>query len=275
MNTETKTPPFSVLMSVYVNDDDVFFDQAMTSILTDQTLKPTQVVLVVDGPVSDAKNTIIQQYKMLFPKILDVLQLKENLGQGPALNKGLMKCKHEYVARMDADDISLPDRFEKQMALVSQHPGVDVSSGFVDEFNQDDLGRIRQVPLEMDAILAFSKIRSPVNHGACVYKKSKVIASGGYNSFAQVQDYALFVAMICAGAQFKNQSDILARIRIYDHYARKAGLRYFREEMGLAWQFYTMGHLGVIGLIRFILLRAAPRLLGNRLVGFLYSRLLR
>lgn len=275
MNTENKNPLFSVLMSVYVNDDDVFFDQAMTSILIDQTLKPTQVVLVVDGPVSEAKNTIIQHYKTLFPKILDVLPLKENLGQGPALNKGLTQCKHEYVARMDADDISLPDRFEKQMAFVSQHPNVDVSSGFVDEFNQDGLGRIRQVPLEMDAILAFSKLRSPINHVACIYKKSKVLASGGYNRFAQVQDYALFVAMIYGGAQFKNQRDILVQVRIYDHYARKAGLRYFREEMGLAWQFYNIGHLGVIGFIRFILLRGAPRFLGNRLVGFLYSRLLR
>lgn len=275
MDTETKTPHFSVLMSVYVNDDDVFFDQAMASILTDQVLKPNQVVLVVDGPISEAKNTIIQQYKTLFPEILDVLQLQKNLGQGPALNKGLAQCKHEYVARMDADDISLPNRFEKQLELVREHPDVDVSSAFVDEFNQDGRGRIRQVPLEMGVIRAFSKRRSPVNHGACIYKKSKVIASGGYNSFVQVQDYALFVHMLCNGAQFKNQSDVLVRVRLYDQYARKAGVAYFREEIGLAWQFYTMGHLGVIGLTRNILFRAAPRLLGSRVVGFLYRKVLR
>lgn len=275
MSTVIDMPDFSVLMSVYINDDDAFFDQAMASILTDQTVKPTQVVLVIDGPIHKAKQQIIQRYQDAFPHILDVLPLQQNIGQGPALNHGLVHCAHEYVARMDADDISVPTRFEKQIALVRNHPNVDVSSGFVDEFNRQDVGRIREVPLDMEAIVPFSKRRSPVNHGACIYKKSKVLAAGGYTSFVQVQDYALFVEMLCDGAIFKNQSDVLVRVRLYDEYARKAGWSYFKEEIGLARHFYSIGHFGLLGFLRSIMLRAAPRLLGARLVGFLYGKILR
>lgn len=275
MNTGISRPHFSVLMSVYLKDDDVFFDQALGSILTDQTLIPNQLVLVVDGPLDDAKNAIIERYQVLQPDVLDVLRLPENVGQGPALNQGLLQCKHEYVARMDADDISLPDRFEKQIDFVSEHPDVDVSSGFVAEFDQSDLSRTRQIPLEMPDIVAFSKRRSPVNHGACIYKKSKVLSCGSYNSFAQVQDYALFVRMISSGAQFKNQSDTLVRVRIYDGYARKASWNYFGEEVKLAWHFYEIGHIGAIDLAGNILVRAAPRLLGGRAIGFLYRKVLR
>lgn len=275
MTTEISRPPFCVLMSVYLKDNAVFFDQALGSILTDQTLIPNQLVLVVDGPLDDAKNAIIERYQALQSDVLDVLRLPENVGQGPALNRGLLQCKHEYVARMDADDISLPDRFEKQVGFVSEHPDVDVSSGFVAEFDQNDFSRTRQVPLEMPGIVSFSKRRSPVNHGACMYKKSKVLTCGAYNSFAQVQDYALFVKMISSGAQFKNQSDILVRVRMYDGYARKASWKYFIEEVKLAWHFYSIGHIGVVDLVGNILVRAAPRLLGSRIIGFLYRRVLR
>lgn len=275
MNSNTDTIPFSVLMSVYINDDDAFFDVALSSVLKDQTLTPTQVVLVVDGPIEPKKAMIIERHEEAFPTTLEVVRLPQNIGQGPALNQGLSRCKYEYVARMDADDISLPDRFEKQIHFMSINPKVDLSSGFVEEFNSDNEVKIRKVPLNSPQLLSYSRIRSPINHGACMYKRSLVEACGGYNKFHQVQDYALFVNMIKMGANLMNQPDILVRVRLYDNYARKSGKRYFVEEFQLAWYFYQIGHIGAAGFVRNLAVRAFPRLLGSRAMGYLYRRFLR
>ncbi len=275
MNSNTDNIPFSVLMSVYINDDDTFFDVALTSVLKDQTRTPTQVVLVVDGPIGPEKTMIIERHEEAFPTTLEVLRLPRNIGQGPALNQGLKRCKYEYVARMDADDISLPDRFEKQIHFVSNNPEVDLSSGFVEELNSDNLVNIRKVPLTSPELVRYSKTRSPINHGACIYRRSLVEACGGYNQFHQVQDYALFVNMMRMGAKLMNQPDILVQVRLYDNYARKSGKKYFIEEFQLAWYFYQIGHIGAGGFIRNLAVRAFPRLLGSRAMGYLYRRFLR
>ena len=267
--------PFSVLMCVYEGDNDIYFEEALKSITQDQELKPSQVVLVVDGPISSGKEIIISKFTNIENIAFDVIKLQSNVGQGVALNKGLPLCRYNYVARMDSDDVSLSNRFKVQINYVYENPSVDVLSSYVEEFNSDGLKSLRKLPLNSSDISNYSKTRSPVNHGACVFKRDKVLSVGGYNTYVQVQDYLLFVNMIRAGCIIRNTDDILLKVRMPGGYGKKAGWLYFKEEVSLAADFYHMGHIGVIGLFRNILIRAIPRLFSQKIINYIYKHLLR
>jgi GT2 family glycosyltransferase len=117
--------PFSLLLSVYGGDDSGFLRDAFTSSVHDQTRPPDQVVLTQDGPVPDDLAKTIGDLVASSPVRVDHVVLEDNVGLGPALDRGLAACDHEIVARMDADDISLPDRFEKQIPVIEAGADLD------------------------------------------------------------------------------------------------------------------------------------------------------
>lgn len=268
------TPKFSVLICVYQGDKDTYFDLALQSITLAQTLKPNQIVLVVDGPVSYEKNSIIAKYEQEYDCI-DVLRLERNVGLVNALNEGLKRCKYDYVARMDSDDISTNERFEVQMNYLAKNSHIDVLSCYVREFNNNGLKMVRALPLRMSEIIRFSKFRSPINHGACIYKKSTVMRAGAYVEYSQLQDYELFVKLIVSGAVLENIPDILVMVRMDEGYNKKSGFVYFKEECSLALRFYKFDHIGWLGLIRNIIFRATPRLLPKFYINLIYKIFLR
>ncbi|GHV72345.1 hypothetical protein AGMMS49928_29020 [Spirochaetia bacterium] len=126
---------FSVLLSVYKNEKPEYLNRALVSIWDDQTLKPDQIVLVEDGQLTSELDKVIDEWQQRLSDIFTVVNLPENVGLGAALNEGLKYCKHDLVARMDTDDVSLPDRFEKQIAFMNNNPQIAVSSAFIEEVN--------------------------------------------------------------------------------------------------------------------------------------------
>ena len=106
---------FSVLLSVYKNDKAEDFRIALQSITTKQTVKPSEVVLVIDGPVSDGINRVISDAETANPGLFKIIRFEQNQGLGIALRKGMETASNEIVMRMDSDDVAVPDRFEKQM----------------------------------------------------------------------------------------------------------------------------------------------------------------
>ena len=116
----------SVAMSVYKNDDATFLRVALDSVIG-QTLKPKEVVVVGDGPVPETLQECIGKAKekaALEGIALKWLPQPVNRGLGEALRIACDNCSYDYIARMDSDDISLPDRFEKQMRVFDEHPEV-------------------------------------------------------------------------------------------------------------------------------------------------------
>lgn len=130
---EKVTDRFSVLMSVYIKENASYFDKALESVLVNQTLKPSELVLVCDGELTPALEEVILKYQKLCPNIINVHR-KEKGGLGRALNFGLPHCAFELVARADSDDICKPHRFETQVKLMHDHPEYGMISSWVDEF---------------------------------------------------------------------------------------------------------------------------------------------
>lgn len=209
---------FSVLMPVYGKDNVAFFKKALTSVTIEQTLKPSQVVIVQDGPVSSEVDDIISQFAKQIQNIeFTVIKNEENLGLAVALNSGLKACKYNWIARMDSDDISAPNRFELQFDYLYKNPDVDVLGGCIKEFVnvQDDTNSHRLVPCNNKDIYRMAKVRNPINHPTVIYKKSDVLLVGGYSeNCGKIEDYKLWIDLMLHNKKFANLNDILLYFRI-------------------------------------------------------------
>src|SRR5690625_6622735 len=109
MDTEIKNVKYSVLMSVYIKENPAFLYESIKSMLV-QTLKPDEIVIVKDGPLTKELEDIINSFENQSSELFSVINLPTNVGLGLALNEGVKACRNELIARMDTDDISLRNR---------------------------------------------------------------------------------------------------------------------------------------------------------------------
>ena len=227
---------FSVATSVYKNDNPEFVREALDSMLVTQSLKPAEIVLIEDGPVPSSLDDVIKEYEVKYPSIMTVIRLEKNGGLGNALNIGVQSAKYDIIARMDSDDICLPNRFEKQLAYLEAHPECDIVGGQMTEFidsPENIVGR-REVPLTNKEIYSFMKSRCALNHVTVMFRKASVLKVGNYQDWFWNEDYYLWVRMMMANCQFANIPDVAVNVRSgADQYARRGGKKYFDSEIGI------------------------------------------
>ncbi len=231
---------FSISMCVYGGDNSEWFQTAVESILN-QSLKPDEVVLVVDGPIPDELNEIVKIYEC--NPIFNVIRLEKNQGHGNARRMGLDNCKNELVAIMDADDISKSDRFEKQIEEFKKNQSLDIVGGNITEFIDDEKNIVaeRIVPADDAEIKAYMKKRCPMNLVSVMFKKTSVESVGGFIDWYCEEDYYLWLRMALAEMRFANVSDILVNVRVgKDMYKRRGGWKYYKSEAKL--QKYMLKH---------------------------------
>ncbi len=220
---------FSVLMSVYKSENAQYFRRAMESVLQ-QTLLPNQIVLVRDGQVPDEVQKVVDEYAQ--NGLVTYLPLEENVGLGNALNLGLQQAKYDWVARMDTDDVCLPDRFEKQVAFIQENPTVAVVGCQIAEFIGEEGNVIseRKVPCAHEEISVFIKARNPFNHQSVFFRKEKIMAAGGYQDLHFLEDYYLWCRVYNDGGQLANLPDVLVQVRVGEEmYKRRGGWNYFKS----------------------------------------------
>lgn len=226
---------YSVLMSVYFKEKPEFLSQSMDSIFN-QTIKTDDFVLVCDGPLGKGLDAVIADMQTKFGNVLHVVRLEKNSGLGNALKEGIRHCKNDLVARMDSDDISYPDRCEKQLAIFNTKPEVSICSGIVEEFSESPeiVNAKRVLPEHHQEIVAFAKFRNPFNHPCVMYKKISVESVGSYKDFYLLEDYYLWIRMLLAGYKGYNlQVPILYMRGGIDMYARRGGWLYYKSQKNL------------------------------------------
>lgn len=227
---------FSVLMSLYIKETSENLNKCFQSLWDDQSIKPSEVILVIDGPIDIDLENIVNHWKFKIGEPLKILPLSHNLGLGKALNEGLKHCTYEWVFRMDTDDICTPDRFEKQIQFIEDNPEVVLFSAQILEFNEipADSNIVKSVPIQHDEILKFSQKRSPFNHMTVAYKKHVIEKVGGYQHHLFMEDYNLWLRVIAAGYIVGNHPDILLYARVGNGmYARRKGWQYIKSEKQL------------------------------------------
>lgn len=268
---------YSVLMSVYYKEQPEYLQQSMESIFH-QTVPASDFVLVCDGPLTAELDAVIEKMQQLFGTVLHVHRLKKNGGLGKALNAGLEQCKYELVARMDSDDVSRPERCEKQLQIFTEHPEYSLVSGIVEEFDGDihNVTGCRVVPETQQEILQFAKKRNPFNHPCIMYKKSSVQAVGSYQDFYLLEDYYLWIRMLQQGYLGYNIQEPLLWMRAGSAmYKRRGGWKYVESQRKL---FEYMKDIGFISSGDYIMqagIRMCAAMVPNALRRMIFQNVLR
>lgn len=267
---------FSVLISIYFKENPEYFNSAMKSIWTHQTLKPDEILLVEDGPLTEALYEAISYWQNDIGDALKVIKLENNMGLGDALNRGLLSCRNELVARMDTDDIARPDRFEKQISYMLQNPLCDVVGGWIEEFELDthEAMLCRKTPLQHQEIVNFAKKRNAMNHVSVMFKKDKVQNAGGYKTVVGFEDYDLWTRMIMQGSQFENLPNVFVSVRAGSGLLfRRRGLNYAIAEFCFQKSLFQYGFLNLFEFLRNVILRFPARIAPTCILRFIYKHL--
>ena len=233
----------SVLICVYHGDKPQYLSECLESILS-QSVPSNDIVIVIDGPISDELKKVLEAYASKNSHIR-LLHLKNNLGVGAASNRGIKLCKNELIAKMDADDISVKNRFEMQLKAFNKNPELAVIGGQLAEFTNDNPKNIvsyRKVPTSLQEIKQFARRRSPFNNQTVMYRKSIVEAAGAYPQLNRAEDYYLFSKIIAMGYPVANLKQTLALFRL-DQAAlqRRKTWRHTKENISARRQIYKLG----------------------------------
>ncbi|MCD9526042.1 glycosyltransferase [Photobacterium carnosum] len=261
---------FSVLMSLYKKESEVYFHEALLSIEA-QSWQPSEVVIVHDGPLTDELYNVLDEWRSKLP--LKEVILEQNQGLGIALNKGLDACSYELIARVDTDDINLSKRFQAQYDFMNANPQIDLCSAHIAEFDIDIsvISGLRKVPLS-DEIDKLIYRRNPINHMAVMFKKSSVIKAGGYLHMPYMEDYYLWVRMHVMSMNITNIDDVLVYARVGNGMLeRRHGYKYYRSELQFMKKLLKLPVKNKFKITLIFLARAHMRLLPTKILGNVYK----
>lgn len=208
----------SILMSVYKSEKPAFLNRSLQSVWDDQSLKPDKIVLVQDGPVGDELSEVLNQWRKKLGDNLCLLKNDINIGLTKSLIKGLSQISTKYVARMDSDDISLPERLQKQFVFLEENPNVSVVGCDIQEFSlkNDNMG-VRRFPRNTEGAKNNIYKANPLAHPAVMMRKSMFDEGISYNpNYRTTQDLALWFDVLAAGYEVANINEVLLKFRRED-----------------------------------------------------------
>ena len=268
---------YSVLMSLYAKENPEYLPLAINSMIN-QTVKPNEIIIVEDGPLTEELSAIVDKYKSDYPDLFVVVKNAKNLGLGLALNEGIKVANNELIARMDTDDISKLDRCEKQLKIFESNAELSIVGSWVDEFNKtpENIISTRTVPETNKEIYKFAKKRSAFNHPAVMYKKSAVLANNGYSDLRRNQDVDLFGRMLFNGCKAYNISEALLYFRTDINLARRRkSWENTKSYILTIKRFWKMGYSSFLDYFTVMLAQILMFLMPAKLQIFIYKKFLR
>ena len=269
------TVEFSVLTTVYKQESPTNLRKSLLSSY-EQTIKPTEIILVCDGELTEELYRELEKLKIEIP-ILKIFYLPENLGSGPASLFGVNQCQTELIARMDSDDYSVETRFEKQIAAFKKNPNLIMVGSNILEKNSE-FTALKKVPEYTEEIRQYSRLRNPFNNPSSMMKKEYILKAGNYREFRYLEDYDLTMRLLHDNPtkDFFNIQEPLVIMQTNDSsYLRRGGLLYAKTDFILQLDFYRRKDINLLEFLRNIFLRNLIRIFPNKLRKQIYKRKLR
>lgn len=268
---------YSVLMSVYYKEKPEWLEYSIDSMLK-QTIFPDEFVIVKDGPLTPELEKVINDFEKKHPKLFNIITIEKNGGLGPALQRGILECKNEFIARMDSDDYSKPNRIEKEFAIFEKHPELGLVGTNVEEF-EGDISNVNChviLPEKHEDIYKFSKKRCPFRHPTLLYKKSAVLKAGNYREYYLCEDYDLYVRLLRSGCKCYNIQEPLVYMRIgADFYKRRGGIKYMKTILKFKNEQLKKGYFSLFDYIKTTVPHIIVCLMPNSLRDYVYRNFLR
>ncbi|MEJ5266113.1 MAG: glycosyltransferase [Bacteroidales bacterium] len=224
------------LLPLYLKDNPQYLYFAINSIIGEYC----HVVVLCDGPITKQHEHVLEQLS----GEISILKFPNNRGLAAVLNDGIryaFEQGYEFIARMDADDISLPDRFEKQINFLRQHPDVDVVGGAIEEIDENGhpRGKIIRYPLTHEECYRFFAKRDPLAHPAVLFRRRFFEKAGLYNeAYRKNQDTQLWYAGFKNGCIFANIPDVVLQFRITEDLfkSRRSGWNRAKKMLADRWK---------------------------------------
>lgn len=276
-NSDLNYPPFSVLMSLYYKEKPEYLRECLNSLLN-QTVKADEWVIVKDGPLTNELEAVLKEYDEKFPNLIKYVIFEKNQGLGLALRAGVPACSHELIARMDTDDICVPNRFERQLQEFINNSKLDVCGSHQIEFNSETKEKVaqRKVPLNQKEIYKYQKKRSAFNHVTVMFRKQAVLNSGNYEDCPLMEDDMLWSRMFLNNSCVMNIDDYLVHVRVgSEMFKRRGGLTYFYKYKMARKKIYNIHYISLFDYIYTIFIQFFVCVMPNKLREFIFIKLLR
>lgn len=271
---------FSLLISVYSGDTAHHLQQALMSSIDEQTVRPDELVLVVDGEISRELAEEIERWKSrstageICP--MTVVTLPYNAGLAAALNEGLRYCSYDIVARADADDISLPARFEQQIPVIAAGNLAVLGSAMVEFDGKSDAPETsREALTGSEKLKKVLMTRNPIMHPTVVLRKPAVDAVGGYEHVTGAEDYWLWARLTQRGYRMDNLTVPLVKYRVGEGaYQRRGGAQALSKDIEIQHRLYTGEFISAPQLVKNMVVRVGYRAMPVELRKNLYRKLI-
>lgn len=213
----------SIAMSAY--NCEPFLEQALES-LVNQSYLEFELILFDDAS-TDSTKKIIQNFATKDARIIPIYN-DINKGLTANLNKAISLSKGLYIARMDADDIALSSRIEKQVKFLDDHQNIDLvgTAAFdINEYGEEI--QLRKLPELHDDIIALLPKANPITHSTVMFRKNSFASIGYYNeAYRTTQDYEMWFRAAGKGLKFHNLQEILLKYRMDNNYHKRKSFRY-------------------------------------------------
>ena len=262
-------------MSVYYKEHPEYLEQSIESMLI-QTVQPDEFVIVCDGKLTKELDSVLENYKNNYNGLFKIVRLETNQGLGKALNVGMKECSNSVIARMDSDDIAIPQRCEMQLKKIAD--GYDIVSGTVLEFEHNPQNTLvsRKLPVNNEEIYTFAKRRNPFNHPCVMYRREKVIEAGEYKDFPFFEDYYLWARMLLLNVNCYNIEEPILYMRAGEGmYRRRGGLNYLKTMLKFRFYLYKNNISGFSDFLISALGQTMVCILPNQLRESIYAKYLR
>lgn len=270
-------PTLSALITVYHKIEPEDLRASLASLAT-QTRPADEIVIVEDGPLGDGLREVIEGF-LADNAEARVVRLARNQGSGPASAAGLETITTELFARQDADDISYPQRFEKQLDFFRKHPGIAVLGTAATEFREttDNTVGVRRMPVEHEEISDYLRINNPISHPTMMVRTAAVIEAGGYRAVHHMEDYDLMARLLSHGYRFHNLTEPLVYFRTSPaQFERRTGKGMFAAERQMQQNLVNYGLISRprswVNLVVRSAYRVLPKQLLTRVYGTLFHR---
>ena len=233
-------PRVSVVMPIY--NGAAYLAESIETVLA-QTMPDFELILVDDGS-TDATPEIIARYAARDARIVPLA--KANSGISDTLNQGLAAARAEWIARLDSDDLMLPERLARQLAFVEADPELVAAGSYYELVDTAGRSRGSRMPLPRTRaeLAGFLAAREPLSflHPSMIYRRSAAIELGGYEKAAEpAEDVALFSRMLATGAPILIQPEVLLRYRVHpDAVSSRNATRQFMSVCWIYHNFYAV-----------------------------------
>lgn len=212
----------SVIMSTY-KEDERLLRESIESILN-QTYRDFEYIIILDYPDNDVHKSVIEEYALKDDRIHFYINEK-NMGLTDSLNRGLSLCHGEYIARMDADDISLPDRLERQMKYLEKNH-YDLIGGITEMINENGflLYSIKSVPTDPKKINKALRYSQCIAHPTWLGRKEVFEKNAGYRHMPLCEDYDFTLRAVLNGFVVSNLNEAVLKYRMTSNSISRSNL---------------------------------------------------